>query len=183
MKPQGLKNDKYPPVEDYGLTGDLGTTALVGDADSSDCLCWPEFDFPLHLGRPCRPQKRRAFPDCPELDDMRGNEIYMPDTNILLSRFPANGGIAEVSDFMLCDGTFTLCSFWLIECTARKGDLKLARFLFEKILSYGNELGLFSEQLDQDGRRLGNIPQAFTHLALISAAYDLDRRLDGKITV
>ena len=79
------------------------------------------------------------------------------------------------------DGTFTLCSFWLIECTARKGDLKLARFLFEKILSYGNELGLFSEQLDQDGRSLGNIPQAFTHLALISAAYDLDRRLDGKI--
>ncbi|MFW5871084.1 MAG: glycoside hydrolase family 15 protein [Verrucomicrobiota bacterium] len=81
------------------------------------------------------------------------------------------------------DGTFTLCSFWLIECTARKGDLKLARFLFEKILSYGNELGLFSEQLDQDGRSLGNIPQAFTHLALISAAYDLDRRLDGELTL
>ncbi len=77
------------------------------------------------------------------------------------------------------DGTFTLCSFWLIECTARKGDLKLARYLFEKILSYGNEVGLFSEQLNQDGQFLGNIPQAFTHLALISAAYDLDRRLQG----
>ena len=78
------------------------------------------------------------------------------------------------------DGTFTMCSFWYVENLARMGDLKQARFLFEKVLSYGNELGLFSEQLDNDGRSLGNIPQALTHLALISAAYDLNRRLSGE---
>ena len=77
------------------------------------------------------------------------------------------------------DGTFTMCSFWYVENLARMGDLKQARFVFEKVLSYGNQLGLFSEQLDNDGKSLGNIPQALTHLALISAAFDLDRRLSG----
>lgn len=77
------------------------------------------------------------------------------------------------------EGTFSICSLWYVECIGRSGDLQQARFLFEKMLSYGNELGLFSEQIGEDGRFLGNVPQAFTHLALISAAFDLDRRLDA----
>jgi GH15 family glucan-1,4-alpha-glucosidase len=77
------------------------------------------------------------------------------------------------------EGTFSICSFWYIESIARSGDLKRARFLFEKMLSYGNQLGLFSEQLGHDGSFLGNIPQSFTHLALISTAFDLNRRLDA----
>jgi len=76
------------------------------------------------------------------------------------------------------EGTFSICSFWYIECISRSGDLKKARFLFEKMLSYGNNLGLFSEQLGRRAEFLGNVPQAFTHLALISAAFDLNRRLD-----
>ena len=60
----------------------------------------------------------------------------------------------------------------------RAGDLQRARYLFEKMLGYANDLGLFSEQLGPKGEFLGNVPQAFTHLAMISAAYDLDRRLD-----
>jgi GH15 family glucan-1,4-alpha-glucosidase len=76
------------------------------------------------------------------------------------------------------EGTFSICSFWYVECVGRQGDLQRARFLFEKMLSYGNQLGLFSEQLGPDGSFLGNVPQAFTHLALISAAFDLNRRLD-----
>lgn len=75
------------------------------------------------------------------------------------------------------EGTFSICSLWYVECIARGGDLKQARFLFEKMLSYGNEVGLFSEQIGEDGHFLGNVPQAFTHLSLISAAFDLDRRL------
>lgn len=75
------------------------------------------------------------------------------------------------------EGTFSICSFWYIECIARSGDLQRARFLFEKMLGYANSLGLFSEQLGSKGEFLGNIPQAFTHVAMISAAYDLDRRL------
>ncbi len=76
------------------------------------------------------------------------------------------------------EGTFTACSFWNVECLARAGDLKLARFYFEKTLSYANHLGLFSEEIGPNGEQLGNFPQAFTHLGLISAACLLDRRLD-----
>ena len=54
-----------------------------------------------------------------------------------------------------------------------------ARFVFEKVLGYANHLGLFSEELGPSGEHLGNFPQAFTHLSLISAAYDIDRRLDS----
>lgn len=75
------------------------------------------------------------------------------------------------------EGTFSICSFWYIECISRSGDLEKARYLFEKMLTYANRVGLFSEQLGSHGEFLGNVPQAFTHLALISTAFDLNRRL------
>jgi GH15 family glucan-1,4-alpha-glucosidase len=77
------------------------------------------------------------------------------------------------------EGTFSMCSFWYVECLSRLGDLEQARFYFEKMLGYANHLGLYGEQLGQRGEHLGNFPQAFTHLALISAAFDLDRRLSA----
>jgi GH15 family glucan-1,4-alpha-glucosidase len=75
------------------------------------------------------------------------------------------------------EGTFSICSFWNVECLARAGDLKKARFLFEKTLGYANHLGLYAEELGPSGEHLGNFPQAFTHLGLISAAYYLDQHL------
>lgn len=75
------------------------------------------------------------------------------------------------------EGTFSMCSFWFVECLSRAGDIHKARFYFEKMLGYANHLGLYSEELGPRGEHLGNFPQAFTHLALISAAYDLNRRL------
>ncbi len=77
------------------------------------------------------------------------------------------------------EGSFTPCSFWYVECLARSGELEKAQLLFEKLLGYANHLGLYSEELGSDGRHLGNFPQAFTHLALISAATYLDRALSG----
>ncbi|HKF01148.1 MAG TPA: glycoside hydrolase family 15 protein [Candidatus Sulfotelmatobacter sp.] len=77
------------------------------------------------------------------------------------------------------EGSFTACSFWYIECLARAGQLEKAQLLFEKLLGYANHLGLYSEELGANGRHLGNFPQAFTHLALISAATYLDRELSG----
>ena len=77
------------------------------------------------------------------------------------------------------EGTFNMCTFWYVECLARAGDVKQARFLFEKMLGYANHVGLFSEELGPAGEHLGNFPQAFTHLSLISAAYCLDRALSG----
>jgi len=77
------------------------------------------------------------------------------------------------------EGSFTACSFWLVECLARAGQLERARLLFNTTLGYANHRGLYSEQLGSSGEHLGNCPQALTHLALISAATYLDRKLDG----
>jgi GH15 family glucan-1,4-alpha-glucosidase len=77
------------------------------------------------------------------------------------------------------EGHFTPCSFWYVECLARAGELEKAQLLFEKLLGYANHLGLYSEELGSNGQHLGNFPQAFTHLALISAATYLDRALSG----
>ncbi len=66
-----------------------------------------------------------------------------------------------------------------MESLSRSGDIEQARVIFEKMLGYANHLGLYAEQLGPRGEHLGNFPQAFTHVALISAAYDLNRRLEA----
>ena len=76
------------------------------------------------------------------------------------------------------EGAFTACSFWYIECLARSQQLERARLLFEKTISYANHLGLYSEELGRSGEHLGNFPQAFTHLSLISAALYLNQALE-----
>ncbi len=75
------------------------------------------------------------------------------------------------------EATFSMCSFWWVEALARAGRLDKARLAFEKMLTYANHVGLYSEEIGSTGELLGNFPQAFTHLALISAAYNLDRAL------
>jgi GH15 family glucan-1,4-alpha-glucosidase len=75
------------------------------------------------------------------------------------------------------EGTFSMCSFWHVEALTRAGRLDQARLAFEKMLTYGNHLGLYAEEIGPTGEQLGNFPQAFTHLSLISAAYNLDRAL------
>ena len=77
------------------------------------------------------------------------------------------------------EGTFTICSFWYVEALAASGRVREARLVFEKILTYANHLGLYSEEIGQSGELLGNFPQAFTHLALVRAAITLDERLGG----
>ena len=78
------------------------------------------------------------------------------------------------------EGSFTPCSFWFIEALARSHQVEKAQLLFEKMLGYANHLGLYSEELSASGEHLGNYPQALTHLALISAATYLNRRLANK---
>ena len=77
------------------------------------------------------------------------------------------------------EGSFSMGSFWYVECLSRAGGPDKARFFFEKAMGYANHLGLYAEALGLHGEHLGNFPQAFTHLALISAAYDLSRRLSA----
>lgn len=83
-------------------------------------------------------------------------------------------------DGLSCDeGAFLACSYWLVECLARAGRLDQAHDQFEQLLALSSPLGLLSEELSPDGQALGNYPQALSHLALISAAFHLDRALDG----
>jgi GH15 family glucan-1,4-alpha-glucosidase len=77
------------------------------------------------------------------------------------------------------EGTLSICSFWYVEALTRAGRLDQARVALEKMFTYANHLGLYAEQIGRTGDQLGNFPQAFTHLALISAAINLDRALDG----
>ncbi|MET7730022.1 glycoside hydrolase family 15 protein [Streptomyces sp. NPDC005402] len=75
------------------------------------------------------------------------------------------------------EGTFSICSFWYVEAMVHAGRIDEARLAFEKMLTYANHLGLYAEEISNTGEQQGNFPQAFTHLALISAAFNLDRAL------
>jgi len=103
-------------------------------------------------------------------------------SNSLVYRY----NVKETSDGLEgAEGTFNICTFWLVEALTRavrldKMRLDEARLIFERMLGYANHLGLDAEVTGPSGEALGNFPQAFTHLALISAAYNLDRTLDGK---
>jgi GH15 family glucan-1,4-alpha-glucosidase len=84
------------------------------------------------------------------------------------------------------EGTFSLCTFFYVDALARSGRLEEARLTFEKMLTYANHVGLFAEEIGLTGEQLGNFPQAFTHLALINAAMNLDYQLDhgaGRVEV
>ncbi len=76
------------------------------------------------------------------------------------------------------EGTFSICSFWYVEALVRAGRTDEARLAFEKMLTYANHLGLYAEQVGHTGEQRGNFPQGFTHLSLISAAFNLDKALD-----
>ena len=76
------------------------------------------------------------------------------------------------------EGTFSLCTFWYVDALARSGRLEEARLVFEKMHTYANHLRLYSEEISATGEQLGNFPQAFSHLSLISAAINLNYQLD-----
>jgi GH15 family glucan-1,4-alpha-glucosidase len=100
-----------------------------------------------------------------------GNELV---SDSLVYRYNAG---ASADGLAGREGTFSICTFWYVEALARAGRLDEARLIFEKMLTYANHLGLYAEEIGPTGEQLGNFPQAFTHLALISAAVNLDRRL------
>jgi GH15 family glucan-1,4-alpha-glucosidase len=151
--------------------------------------------------------KRKAFTQFYGSDDLDASLLIMPlvffmaptDPRVLstlraILKPPREGGL--VSDGLVYryppgqrvdglpgeEGTFNMCSFWLVEAMTRAGQhdpemLDQARLLFERMLNYANHLGLYAEQTSETGEALGNFPQAFTHLSLISAAFNLDRTL------
>ena len=152
-------------------------------------------------------EKRKAFTQYYGSDDLDAGSLIMPlvffmaptdprmiSTIEAILKEPKDGGL--VNDGLVYryppqprvdglpgeEGTFNMCSFWLVEALTRAGAqnaewLDEARMLFERMLNYANHLGLYAEQTSAQGQALGNYPQAFTHLAMISAAFNLDRTL------
>src|SRR5215831_4735758 len=155
-------------------------------------------------------EERRAFSQSYGSDDLDASLLIMPlvffmapnDPRMLstisaIYESPSRGGL--LSDSLVYryppqprvdglpgeEGTFNMCSFWLVEALTRAGHtvpekLDQARLLFERMLGYANHLGLYAEQTGPQGEALGNFPQAFTHLSLISAAFNLDRALGSR---
>ncbi len=101
-----------------------------------------------------------------------GSLVYRYDTNTAAS----DGLEGE-------EGTFSMCTFWLVEALTKAGRLTEARLIFEKMLSYANHLRLYAEEVSHSGEQLGNFPQAFTHFGLITAACNLDLALNTKRAV
>lgn len=126
---------------------------------------------------------------------MAPTDPKMLKTLAAIGKAPGDGGLTSdglvrrFSTDQQCDdgvegeeATFNMCSFWLVEALTRAGHtdarrLEEGRLLFERMLGYGNHLGLYAEQTGDQGQALGNFPQGFTHLGLISAAFNLDRQL------
>ena len=155
-------------------------------------------------------EKRQAFVQHYGSNTLDASNLIMPlvffmsptDPRMLktldaINRSPSKGGLvsnslvyrynaSETADGLAGEeGTFNLCTFWLVEALTRAGRsdparLDEARLVFEKMLGYANHLGLYAEETGHSGEALGNFPQAFTHLALISAAFNLDRALGSK---
>ncbi len=150
---------------------------------------------------------RQAFVQHYDSDSLDASNLMMPlvlflapnDPRMLrtleaVMRSPSQGGlvanslvyrynIVETNDGLSGEeGTFNMCTFWLVEALTRAGQvtpqyLDDARLMFEAMLGYANHLGLYAEETGSSGEALGNFPQAFTHLSLISAAWNLNRAL------
>src|SRR5262249_55194363 len=94
----------HAPIDRYGIIGDLETVALVGMDGSIDYMCFPRFDSPSIFAKILDEQRGGSFRIAPALEGARQKQIYLPDTNILFTRFLAEGGVSEISDFMPVEG-------------------------------------------------------------------------------
>src|SRR5580698_2116778 len=90
----------FQPIENYGVIGNMQSTALVGMNGSIDLLCYPDFDSPTVFAALLDDQKGGRFQIEPQLTNVRVRQLYLPETNILLTRFLAEQGVAELTDYM-----------------------------------------------------------------------------------
>jgi GH15 family glucan-1,4-alpha-glucosidase len=95
-----VTTSRYAPIESYAVIGDLQTAALVGLDGSIDFLCLPQFDSPTVFAALLDAERGGRFAVQPVLDGVRHKQLYLPDTNVLLTRFLSPTGVVEISDFM-----------------------------------------------------------------------------------
>jgi GH15 family glucan-1,4-alpha-glucosidase len=143
-------------------------------------------------------EKRQAFVQHYDTSVLDASLLYMPLVRFLAPTDPRwRSTMAAMDEELVSDslvyrydpaaspdglrgseGTFSICTFWYVDALARAGRLDDARLTFEKMLTYASPLGLYSEEIAPTGEQIGNFPQAFSHLSLISAAMNLDYQLD-----
>ncbi|MFF3914087.1 glycoside hydrolase family 15 protein [Streptomyces sp. NPDC001852] len=178
---------------------DRGIDAATRFSRPADVGCWTRardavFEQILEHGWH---DKRRAFVQHYDTDVLDASLLLMPKVGFLTPRDPDWLSTLDAMDEELVsdslvyrydpvaspdglrgsEGTFNLCSFLYVEALARSGRLNEARHAFDKMLTYANHVGLFAEEIGPSGEQLGNFPQAFTHLALVTAAMALDQEL------
>ena len=107
------------PIENHGIVGDLRTAALVGLDGTVDFLCWPRFDSPSVFVSLPDDEKGGRFELAPVLDGARHRQLYLPDTNVLLTRFLSHDGVAEISDYMGIGGAQRRLR-WGLACAERR---------------------------------------------------------------
>ena len=142
----------FPPVADYAFLSNCEQSCLVAPDGSVEWLCLPRPDSPSVLGA--------------LLDRTAGHFRFGPTS----AQAPHQRRYVRAPCFSGEEGTFTICSFWLVSALALIGETDRARALCQKLLSFAGPLLLYAEEIDPtNGEHLGNFPQAFTHLALIEA--------------
>jgi GH15 family glucan-1,4-alpha-glucosidase len=152
-------------------------------------------------------EKREAYAQSFDSDELDGGVLLMPLVGFLPATDPRMRSTIEVIARELTEdglvlryandeglnadglsgeeGTFVICSFWLVSCLALAGEIERAEALFDQLVGYANDLGLLAEEVDTaSGELLGNFPQAFSHIGLINAAWRIDeaRREAGEAT-
>jgi GH15 family glucan-1,4-alpha-glucosidase len=145
---------RYRPIAEHGLIGDLHTVALVSTDGMIDWYCCPRFDSPSVFGAILDADHGGFVRISPDGDGWCSKQLYLPDTNVLITRFLMPGGVGEVQDFMP---------------PPRADEPHRHRTQTTS--------GSTRRRSDQPGSSSANFPQAFTHLSLISAAFNLDRQL------
>lgn len=173
-----------------GLPGDLTELAATRDAIYERVMteCWNDElgSFTafaggdvVDAGTLLMPMVKMLAPDDPRfLSTLALVEERLVSDSLVL-RYDAGTFDDGVEGGADGEGTFSLCSFWYVEALTRAGRLDDARLALEKMFTYANHLGQYAEQVGLNGEQLGNFPQGFTHLGLISAAINLDRSLDA----
>lgn len=176
-----------------GLPGDLTELAAVRDAIYERVMddCWNDdigaFTATaggdvLDAGTLLMPMVKMIAPDDPRfLSTLARIEERLVSDSLVLRYDPEHfgDGVSADEDDPDGEGTFSLCSFWYVEALTRAGRPDDARLALEKMFTYANHLGQYAEQVGLNGEQLGNFPQGFTHLSLISAVINLDRSLDA----
>src|ERR1700745_159557 len=128
----------YQPIENYGIVGDLQTVALVGMDGSIDFMAFPSFDSPTIFAALLDDKKGGRFQLSPVLPKAKQKQLYLPDSNVLLTRFLAEEGVAEISDYMPI-GSINPTRDLVRRVKTVKGELHY-RMVFEPRFDYGRGL-------------------------------------------